>query len=58
MEIKRSIIINDRPFLVKLSLKSDAFAAPSVTIITPDALRLAHEPQADCARYDSLRRAS
>jgi hypothetical protein len=32
--------------------------APSVTIITPDALRLAHEPQADCARYDSLRRAS
>ena len=24
----------------------------------PDALRLRHEPQADCARYDSLRRAS
>ena len=32
--------------------------APPVTILTPDALRLAHEPQADCARYDSLRRAS
>jgi transposase len=32
--------------------------APTVTILTPDALRLAHEPQADCARYDSLRRAS
>ena len=32
--------------------------APAVTILTPDALRLAHEPQADCARYDSLRRAS
>ena len=32
--------------------------APSMTITTPDALRLAHEPQADCARYDSLRRAS
>jgi hypothetical protein len=32
--------------------------APAVTILTPDALRLAHEPQADCARYDTLRRAS
>jgi transposase len=30
-------------------------AAP-VTIMTPDALRLTHEPAADCARYDSLRR--
>ncbi len=30
-------------------------AAP-VTIMTPDALRLRHEPAADCARYDSLRR--
>ena len=27
-----------------------------VTIMTPDALRLSHEPSADCARYDSLRR--
>ena len=27
------------------------------TIMTPDALRLACEPIADCARYDSLRRA-
>jgi len=32
--------------------------APPVTITTPDALRLTHEPVADCARYDSLRRAS
>jgi transposase len=32
--------------------------APAKTILTPDALRLAHEPRADCARYDSLRRAS
>jgi hypothetical protein len=31
-------------------------AAP-ITILTPDALRLRHEPAADCARYDSLRRA-
>ena len=28
-----------------------------ITILTPDALRLRHEPTADCARYDSLRRA-
>ena len=31
-------------------------AAP-ITIMTPEALRLRHEPAADCARYDSLRRA-
>jgi transposase len=30
--------------------------AVPITIITPDALRLRHEPQADCARYDALRR--
>ena len=29
---------------------------PPDTIMTPEALRLAHEPSADCARYDSLRR--
>lgn len=28
------------------------------TLSIPDALRLTHEPMADCARYDSLRRAS
>ncbi len=31
-------------------------AAP-LTILTPDALRLTHAPAADCARYDTLRRA-
>ena len=31
--------------------------APTITIMTPDALRLHHEPAADCARYDNLRRA-
>jgi len=31
-------------------------AAP-LAIATPEALRLGHEPAADCARYDSLRRA-
>jgi len=30
---------------------------PAATILTPDALRLQHLPIADCARYDSLRRA-
>ncbi|TPI22110.1 hypothetical protein FJW10_06315 [Mesorhizobium sp. B4-1-1] len=31
---------------------------PAVTILIPDAPRLQHEPQADCARYDSPGRAS
>jgi transposase len=30
--------------------------ALAITIMTPEALRLRHEPAADCARYDSLRR--
>ena len=29
---------------------------PPITIMTPQALRLIHEPAADCTRYDSLRR--
>ncbi len=28
--------------------------APAATLQTPDALRLTHEPVADCARYASL----
>jgi transposase len=31
--------------------------APPITIMTSDALRLQHAPTADCARYDTLRRA-
>src|SRR6266699_2604873 len=31
---------------------------PAATILTPDALRLRHLPLADCARYDTLWRAS
>jgi transposase len=31
-------------------------AARPITIMTPEALRLRHEPVADCSRYDSLRR--
>jgi hypothetical protein len=30
--------------------------APAAAIATPEALRLTHEPAADCDRYDSLRR--
>jgi hypothetical protein len=30
--------------------------APSTVLSTPETLRLTHEPVADCARYDSLRR--
>ena len=32
--------------------------APPATIMTPEALRLTHEPAADCGRYDNLRRAA
>lgn len=31
--------------------------ASPITIMTPASLRLRHEPDADCARYDRLRRA-
>lgn len=31
--------------------------ARPITILIPEALRLRHEPDADCARYDTLRRA-
>ena len=31
---------------------------PPATLLTPEALRLRHAPMADCARHDSLRRAS
>jgi transposase len=31
---------------------------PAATILTPDTLQLRHAPLADCARYDSLRKAS
>ena len=32
--------------------------SPTPLLLTPTALRLTHEPVADCARYDSLRRTS
>ena len=39
-----------------LARKKDT--GPALTILTPQALQLQHAPVADCARYDSLRRAS
>jgi hypothetical protein len=44
------------PILNILSRRRDP--GPPATITTPEALRLRHEPAADCVRYDSLRRAS
>jgi hypothetical protein len=38
-----------------LARRRDASAA--ISILAPEALRLHHEPTADCARYDGLRRA-
>jgi len=38
-----------------LARRRDASAA--ISVLAPEALRLHHEPTADCARYDSLRRA-
>jgi len=40
-----------------LARRREPSVAP-LTILTPDALRLRHEPTADCARYDNLRRAN
>lgn len=41
---------------VVLNILARSRTVPSaLTIMTPDALRLAHAPQADCARYDELR---
>ena len=35
---------------------ASAIRARRITILTPAALTLRHEPIADCARYDNLRR--
>jgi len=40
--------------LTVLARQCEPVAPPSIT--TPDALRLKHEPVADCGRYDSIRR--
>ena len=40
-----------------LARRREPAVAVPLTIMTPEALRLRHEPDADCARYDNLRRA-
>jgi hypothetical protein len=48
--------VHSSDVVLNILARRRAPAAP-LTILTPDALRLRHEPRADCARYDSLRRA-
>ena len=48
--------VHSADVILNILARSRDAAAP-ITIMTPDALRLRHEPAADCARYDSLRRA-
>jgi hypothetical protein len=48
--------VHSAPVILNILARRREPTAP-ITIMTPDALRLRHEPAADCARYDSLRRA-
>ena len=49
--------VHSAPVVINiLARHRDPAATP--TLLTPTALRLTHEPVADCARYDSLRRTS
>jgi hypothetical protein len=48
--------VHSAPVILNILARRREPAAPT-TIMTPEALRLRHEPSADCARYDSLRRA-
>lgn len=47
--------VHSADVILNILARSREAAAP-ITIMTPDALKLRHEPAADCARYDSLRR--
>ena len=47
--------VHSADVVINILARQREHAAP-ITIMTPDALRLQHAPQADCARYDSLRR--
>ena len=40
----------------ELGVSRKVVRGPPITILTPAALTLRHEPVADCARYDNLRR--
>ena len=48
--------VHSAAVILNILARRRAPTAP-VSIMTSDALRLRHEPAADCARYDSLRRA-
>jgi len=49
--------VHSAPVVINiLARRRDPMPAP--LLLTPTALRLTHEPVADCARYDSLRRTS
>src|SRR5260221_181621 len=48
--------VHSAAVIINILARRRELAAP-ITIMTPDALRLRHAPTADCARYDSLRRA-
>ena len=48
--------VHSSDFIINILARRREPAAP-ITILTSDALRLQQEPAADCARYDSLRRA-
>ena len=45
------------PVVINIPARSRDLS-PAPLLLTPATLRLTHEPVADCARYDSLRRAS
>jgi len=48
--------VHSAAVILNILARRREIAAP-VTIMTPEALKLNHAPTADCARYDSLRRA-
>lgn len=48
--------VHSAPVIINILARSKDAAAPPPFLLTPTALRLTHEPVADCARYDSLRR--
>ena len=49
--------VHSAPVVINILARSRD-PAPAVLLSTPATLRLTHEPVADCARYDSLRRTS
>ncbi len=49
--------VHSAPVIINILARSRD-PAPAVLLPTPATLRLTHEPVADCARYDSLRRTS